>query len=260
MFRRIVAIASCAGLLVTAAPLTTSAATRPLLDARIAKTNRAIHVFGTFEPARPKRSVRVKLARDAGTGFELVARKKVGLNGTRDADGDGRKESTFEASFPRPKSGTCRVVAIFRRAERPSIRDEEIFACGIPTFGAGEATITGDHDPVAVDLLVAENDEQRAYGLSFRRRLAAERGMVFLFPSDTSGQFWMKNTLIPLSIAFFDAQGVIVDILDMEPCLEEQEPCPTYGPSVPYRGALEVNQGAFGAWQVEVGDRVEISR
>jgi len=259
MLRRIVVIASCVGLLATAAP-PTSAATTPSLDARIAKTRRAVVAFGTYEPARPNRAVRVRFSHDAGSGFKLVARRKVGLNGNRDRDGDGRNESRFATSFVRPKTGTCRVVVIFRRADRPAVRDEEIFACGRATFGTGEATITGDHDPVVVDLLVAENDEQRAYGLSFRRRLAAERGMVFLFDGDTTARFWMKNTLIPLSIAFFDAQGFIVDIQDMDPCLEEDEPCPTYGPSVPYRGALEVNQGAFDDWQVEIGDRIEIAR
>ena len=64
----------------------------------------------------------------------------------------------------------------------------------------------------------------------------------------------MKDTLIPLSIAFADADGMIVSILDMEPC--ETDPCEIYDPGVTYRSALEVNQGAFSRWGVEEGDRL----
>jgi uncharacterized membrane protein (UPF0127 family) len=68
----------------------------------------------------------------------------------------------------------------------------------------------------------------------------------------------MKNTLIPLSIAFLDADGRILRILDMEPC--EADPCPLYPPGVAYTSALEVNQGAFERWGVEVGDLVTLER
>ena len=68
------------------------------------------------------------------------------------------------------------------------------------------------------------------------------------------GGFWMKNTLIPLSIAFFDRQGVILRILDMEPC--RADPCPVYYPGVVYQGALEVNQGWFRRRGLAEGARV----
>ena len=67
----------------------------------------------------------------------------------------------------------------------------------------------------------------------------------------------MKDTLIPLSIAFWDGRGRIVRILDMTPC--RADPCPTYDPRVAYRGALEVNRGAFKRWGVQRGDRVRLS-
>jgi uncharacterized protein len=97
-----------------------------------------------------------------------------------------------------------------------------------------------------------------ALGLMHREELAPGEGMVFLFDEDETSGFWMKNTLIPLSIAFYDANGVIVRILDMEPCTEE--PCPVYEPGAPYRGALEVNRGAFRRLGVEAGDRVTLVR
>ena len=68
----------------------------------------------------------------------------------------------------------------------------------------------------------------------------------------------MKDTLIPLSVAFFDEDGRILEILDMEPCPPETDPCPVFEPGVSYLGALEVNQGAFEEAGVEVGDMIEI--
>jgi uncharacterized protein len=107
---------------------------------------------------------------------------------------------------------------------------------------------------VAVE--VADTDAERQRGLMQRTSLAADAGMVFVFPSETAGGFWMKNTLIPLSIAFYDAGGRIVRILDMEPC--RRDPCPVYDPGVAYVGALEVNQGAFRRWNVSEGDRLRL--
>lgn len=89
-----------------------------------------------------------------------------------------------------------------------------------------------------------------------RVRLPADQGMVFLFPRPTTDRFWMKDTKIPLSIAFWDEHHRVVEILDMDPCAAD--PCPTFGPSVPYDGAVEANQGYFAEHGVEPGDRVEL--
>ena len=92
---------------------------------------------------------------------------------------------------------------------------------------------------------VASTPETRACGLSQRDTLDADRGMLFVFPFDTSNGFWMKDTLIPLEIAFFDAAGNLVTVLSMEPCVED--PCPTYSPGAEYRFALEAPPGRLGA-------------
>ncbi|MGH2748688.1 MAG: DUF192 domain-containing protein [Actinomycetota bacterium] len=127
-----------------------------------------------------------------------------------------------------------------------------------PTFGTGRALIDTGEESVLIDLEVAERDEQRFRGLMFRECLPADSGMAFIYFDETSGGFYMKNTLIPLSIAFFDEEGTILEILDMEPC--EEDPCEIYDPGVAYFGALEVNQGAFERWGVEEGDRITITR
>jgi uncharacterized membrane protein (UPF0127 family) len=103
---------------------------------------------------------------------------------------------------------------------------------------------------------IAETQEEQSRGLSLREHLPEDRGMVFLFDGPTRGGFWMKDTLIPLSIAFWDGEDRIVRILDMEPC--EADPCPVYAPGVSYVGALEVNQGFFQQHRVEIGDRIDL--
>lgn len=127
-----------------------------------------------------------------------------------------------------------------------------------PTFDASTAIIRGDEGSVLIKVEVAQSAEQRSRGLMFRESLPADSGMVFLFFEPTRGWFWMKNTRIPLSIAFFGKDGEIVDILDMEPC--RADPCPVYTPDATYFGALEVNQGAFEEWGISEGDVVRMNQ
>ena len=116
---------------------------------------------------------------------------------------------------------------------------------------------TGD-EVVLVETEVADSDAERRRGLMNRKSLAEDEGMLFVFFEENTGVFWMKDTLIPLSIAFFDHDGKIVSIMDMDPC--RKDPCKVYDPGVPYWGALEVNQGAFERWGVEEGDIIRTNQ
>jgi uncharacterized protein len=131
-----------------------------------------------------------------------------------------------------------------------------LVACGGGEEDRPRAVIETSSGEVAVEVEIADDRGERAQGLMGRTELADDAGMVFVFPEATRGAFWMKDTLIPLSIAFYDEAGRILRILDMEPCRED--PCPLYDPEVEYRGALEVNQGAFARWNVREGDRVRL--
>ena len=106
---------------------------------------------------------------------------------------------------------------------------------------------------------IAESDEQRSFGLMERTSLPEDAGMLFVYdePQPGGAGFWMFHTLIPLDIAFIDADGRIVAILRMEPC-ESPYPqwCPSYAPGVAYRSALEVNAGYFAKRGIRIGDRV----
>jgi len=121
-------------------------------------------------------------------------------------------------------------------------------ATGVP-FGSGTSV------SAARCAMLADNAEQRAKGLMGRTELSGYDGMVFRFADDTDGGFYMKDTLIPLSIAWFDADGRFVDTADMEPCGDEPV-CPTYGPGRPYRFALEVPQGQLPALGIGPGARL----
>ena len=90
------------------------------------------------------------------------------------------------------------------------------------------------------------------------RHLDADAGMAFLFDGPVRTGFWMKHTLIPLSIAFWDTGGRIVDILEMTPCTKV--PCPIYSPKDVYVGAVEANRGFFASAGVEAGDRLTLRR
>jgi uncharacterized membrane protein (UPF0127 family) len=126
---------------------------------------------------------------------------------------------------------------------------------GLPT---GTLTVRTGAAAVTLRVEIAETGQDRATGLMNRTTLPPDEGMVFLYDQPTGGSFWMKDTLIPLSIAFWDANGGIAAILDMEPC--EADPCPLYDPEVTYVGAVEVNRGWFEDNGVRVGDSIELAR
>jgi len=103
--------------------------------------------------------------------------------------------------------------------------------------------------------LLAETDAQQGRGLMERRDLAGYDGMIFRFPTDTTLTFYMLNTPLPLSIAFFDSAGRFVSATDMAPCIH-QPTCPTYAADRPYRFALEVPQGAMPRLGIGRGTRL----
>ena len=113
-------------------------------------------------------------------------------------------------------------------------------------FGEVKATVTAADGTVCeVCLLAALTPDQRATGLMYVTDpdLGGYDGMVFVFDADVSAGFWMRNTRLPLSIAYFDGDGVLVSTNDMEPCPDDEPNCPTYPASGPFRYAIEVPQG-----------------
>ncbi len=103
---------------------------------------------------------------------------------------------------------------------------------------------------------VARTPASWALGLMRQRFLPANQGELFQFDGLSNAPFWMKDTRIPLSIAFYGVGRRIVDLQDMQPCL--QDPCPLYRSARPFVGAIEANQGYFLGHGIGVGDRVRV--
>jgi uncharacterized membrane protein (UPF0127 family) len=113
--------------------------------------------------------------------------------------------------------------------------------------------IRGDGAVVTIKAEIAAAAAQREKGLMFRKELKDGEGMLFIFPSDRVLSFYMKNTIIPLSIAFINKEGIIAEIHDMEPL--------TLRPvqsSRSLRYALEVPRGWFRRENITPGDKINL--
>jgi len=103
--------------------------------------------------------------------------------------------------------------------------------------------------------LLAETPAQQELGLMNRTDVGGYDGMLFRFSTDFTGSFYMKDTPLPLSIAFFDATGRFVSTADMTPCIHQAD-CPLYNAAGAYRYALEVPQGALPRLGIGPGTRL----
>ncbi|MGQ9646076.1 MAG: DUF192 domain-containing protein [Thermodesulfobacteriota bacterium] len=102
---------------------------------------------------------------------------------------------------------------------------------------------------------LAKTPAERAKGLMGRKELGPDEGMFFIFESEDYHAFWMKDTLLPLSIAFIDKSGRIVGIVDMKPLSLD-----SHSPPKPILYALEMKKGWFAANGIQVGDVVRFSK
>lgn len=128
-----------------------------------------------------------------------------------------------------------------------------------PAAGAKNTTLTisgGQHVRLQLQVQIASTVAERDRGLQGVPRLANDRGMVFAFPATTNQAFWMKDTLIPLDIAFWTSDGTIVDVKRMPPC--QRDPCPYYKSQQPYIASVEVAGGLLERSGVRVGDTVTL--
>lgn len=133
-------------------------------------------------------------------------------------------------------------------------------ACSfMPAKDAGPQTIAlvgPDKEVIEIVVEIADEVEERAQGLMGRETLPPDHGMLFLFEYQDILTFWMKDTLIPLDILFFDSQGNLVSTSTMQPCTED--PCSKYSSSVAAGIALEVNAGFIQANDIGAGWRIAL--
>ena len=133
-----------------------------------------------------------------------------------------------------------------------------IFFCRSPKK---EKTETIQKEPTRINLFIkntkieveiVKTEEKRMLGLMYRSVLAQDQGMLFIFDHPGIYPFYMKNTKIPLSIAFIDSNGIVLDIQQMTPFDEQTE----HYPNKPFLYTLETNQGWFLEKRIKVGDTV----
>ncbi len=100
---------------------------------------------------------------------------------------------------------------------------------------------------------IADSYEKRQHGLMFRESLPEDQGMLFIFEDEQPLSFWMKNTLIPLSIGYFDKNKKLIEVLEMVPALAGEAQPRSYPGKRPAMYALEMNKGWFSRNKIEPG-------
>ncbi|MGA9333636.1 MAG: DUF192 domain-containing protein [Rudaea sp.] len=140
-----------------------------------------------------------------------------------------------------------------------------LFAC--PYIHAATAKSEPGHAALATAWLarhefqieIADDFASREYGLMNRTSMAANHGMLFVFDAPAMQTFWMKNTLIPLDMLFFDRDYKLVNVQQrVPPC--RADPCPVYGSTGPAQYVLELNGGEAEKLGVKPGDKLTVHR
>ncbi|MEX0658088.1 MAG: DUF192 domain-containing protein [Egibacteraceae bacterium] len=186
--------------------------------------------------------------------FRDVPHTSVHAPGIHWADEHGIIEGFGDGTFqPRATILRDQVASMLHRYDRhvdrkiaaalADVEPERDALEPLPPFSRSSVILDPDGVHVPKPVYVADTPDLRQQGLMGVEELPQEAGMLFMFPDDRTGGFWMRDTLIPLSIAFLAEDGTVLAILDMDPC--EADPCPVHDPGVAYRAALEVNQGRF---------------
>ena len=124
-------------------------------------------------------------------------------------------------------------------------------AVAAPAWAQGLPTVQLNAGMHLIHAEVAGDMASRSQGLMFRKSLGPNAGMVFIFDEEAQHCMWMKNTLVPLSVAFLDAGGTIINIEDMAPQTED-----THCARRPARYALEMARGWFASRGVKPGAKL----
>lgn len=122
------------------------------------------------------------------------------------------------------------------------------------TCHAAEAQINLNGATLDVDLAITQNE--RSHGLMWKKELKKNQGMLFVYDEPQLLSFWMKETLIPLDILFFDREGRLLEFFaDTPPC--KNEPCKTYSNRLPAQYVLELPAGTAKRLELKRGDRFQ---
>lgn len=177
---------------------------------------------------------------DPGTPVVLVASTATADASPPGAPATGTRHpaAAYPAPYPAPVTPGATTVTVVGSGPQATVVPDATIALAI-----------GEH---RLEVDVVATPEKRSIGLMFQDTLPDNRGMLFVFAGPYTGSFWMRNTRIPLSIAFIDAERRILNIEDMQPLDEITQ----HFPAGAAQYALEVNQGWFAARGIQPGDMV----
>jgi hypothetical protein len=153
---------------------------------------------------------------------------------------DRQQDSALSVELGVPSATLTRTLVVATLA----------LVCSFARAELSEITLTINEHKLTAE--VAHTEATRGQGLMHRRMLPEHRGMLFVFDRIDRHAMWMMNTYIPLSVAFLDAQGVIINIADMAPHTTN-----AHGATQPAKYALEMNQGWFRKRGIGPGAKVE---
>jgi uncharacterized membrane protein (UPF0127 family) len=132
-----------------------------------------------------------------------------------------------------------------------------LLALSLPALAAAPSSPAVELHGKRFSTEFATDEAMRARGLMFRTELAADRSMLFVFPVEGPQAFWMKNTLIPLDMLYFDSARKLVSMqLNVPPC--KADPCPSYPSGAPALYVLELPAGTASKLGLTVGEQMTI--
>jgi uncharacterized membrane protein (UPF0127 family) len=203
--------------------------------------------WNAVTPAMPERTL------DFSTCTWSTARGRV-----RRRSGSSRVAETIEVTSP-VDAGDATMSGVRSLWAALILLSSACFGAPSDEPGPIEAVVLfPDARGATLHVEVADSEAERRLGLMERTRLPQDGGMVFLYEEPVLHSFVMRNTLIPLSIAFLGEDGRIVEIMEMVPC--EAEPCDSYTPSAAYVAAVEARSRWFADHGIREGDAVQVRR
>lgn len=177
----------------------------------------------------------------------------LGLVALAACGGEGSDGAPSASSTPSSVTSTA-VATVTTAPSATAATEPEVLPEGFDTVAA--RAVAADGTACDLCLYLAADDGDRARGLMFATALGGPDGMAFRYDEPTSGAFWMKDTRLPLSIAFFGADGGYLGAFDMEPCTAD--PCDVYPTPAGFQVAVETLQGGLAELAIAPGSTLEL--
>jgi uncharacterized protein len=184
-----------------------------------------------------------------GRSINGIARALAVVAATLTIAGCSNSSAGAAGAAGRSASGSRSVTAPAQVAPSATVSQAVADALPVVTFTPQRG------DPTSMFVEIADTPDKQEYGLMNRTSMPDDRGMIFMFSREVGIPFWMKDTLIDLSIAFIDPNGAVVDIQEMQAMTLNN-----HVPAKPYQYAIEANAAWYSRHGIAVGDFADVSQ